>query len=573
MPADDRRAERPDLEAPTAHGSALTSGPAPGAREISPLRPADGVQRFQTPRRAGILLHPTALPGPHGIGDLGPGAHRFLDWLHDAGQSVWQMLPLGPPAAHGVPYSALSSHALNPALVALEPLVEAGWLEASDLEPPSEVAGDGRAVAFGRVGPWKRERLRRAFDQFRALPGALGEEHVRFVGENPWLATWELFVVARARHGGRPWWRWPKALRRREPDALDALRRDTVDERACERFIQWLAHRQLAALRAAARSRGIVLMGDLPIYVARDSVDVWSYPDLFDLEDDGAPRHVAGVPPDAFSDDGQLWGNPLYRWSRHADEGFAWWTERLRAALAAFDLLRLDHFRAFSAYWQVPADAQTARDGRWVEGPGLEFFRAIERALDAPALVAEDLGDIDEAVHVLRRAAGLPGMRVLQFGFEDEPNLHSPHRHAEDCVVYSGTHDNDTARGWYDTLDQAARDRFERVASLDRLPATERAEHAADALVRLALGSVARLSIVPLQDVLGLDSSARFNRPGEARGWWRWRLASDQLDEASAARLRALTRLFERLSTSTAPAPAAAPAAEPNTTIGEALDC
>lgn len=484
-------------------------------------------------RRAGVLLHPTSLPGPPGIGDLGPSADRFLDWLVEASQSVWQILPLGPPAIDGTPYTTLSSFAGNPNLISLELLVDDGLLSPEEIEPPPSLGSfDPSRAAYGLVEPWKDDLLRRAarrllddrdgalsLDAFRAAPA-----------QAVWLADWSLFMALERAHGGVAWTAWPEALRRRDPRALDDARRVHADEIALHDAVQHLFARQWRRVRDQARARGIEILGDLPIYVAHDSADVWAHQHLFDLDADGRPRHVSGVPPDAFSDTGQLWGHPLYDWDAMDREGYQWWVDRLRAALRQADGVRLDHFRAFAGYWQIPADAETAVEGRWIEGPGRSFFEAIEEALGALPILAEDLGEITHDVHALRRGLGLPGMRVLQFGLAEDSDVHAPDRHTVDSVVYTGTHDNDTSVGWYRGLDLEQRERFHRVTG-----ATLRGVHWT--MIDLAYASVARLAVVPMQDVLGLGSEARMNTPGEPAGNWRWRLRDDQLRARDAARL------------------------------------
>ena len=493
-------------------------------------------------RRAGVLLHPTSLPGPYGIGDLGRSVEHFLDWMQRAGQTVWQVLPLGPPAFGGGPYTSLSSFAGNPALISPERLRDEGLISDGDLAA-APIFPENR-VDFAAVKAWKTGLLRRAHRRFRDDDSPLAGDFDAFVAapaQRYWLDDWARFAAGKAHHDGRPWIEWEASLAHRDVDALAAFDAEAADAIDYHRFVQWLFARQWGHVRAAARDRGIAILGDAPIYVALDSADVWAHPHLFDLDDDGRPRHVAGVPPDYFSDSGQLWGNPLYRWDRLDEEGYRWWIERLRANFRQVDLLRLDHFRAFADYWQVPADAENAMSGVWRDGPGRAFFDAVDAALGPHTLIAEDLGDLSDAVHALRRELGLPGMRVLHFGFGPEAGTHTPHRFEPATVVYTGTHDNDTTLGWYLSLDLPDRDRFHRYTG-----SGPREVHWT--MIRAAHASVADLAMVPIQDVLGLDSSARMNIPGDTgEANWTWRLRPGQLDDAHADRLRAITEIYERL--------------------------
>lgn len=504
-------------------------------------------------RRAGVLLHPTSLPGPFPVGDLGPAADRFLDRLAAAGISVWQVLPLGPTGLGDSPYGALSAFAGNPVLISPERLVEDGLLEAGELGAPVPALD---RVDYPEARRVKAELLRTAFQRFeqRRVP-ALNEENEAWAAAPEralWLADWGLFAALRSVHASAPWQGWPEGLRRRAPAELAAARHDLAAHVRFHAFLQFLFDRQWLRLRHAAGERGIALFGDLPIYLAPDAADVWAGPDLFELDDEGRSTAVAGVPPDYFSADGQLWGNPLYRWSRMAEDGYAWWVERLRANFRWFDLLRLDHFRGFAAYWEVPAAATTARDGRWVDAPGAKLFAALRAALGPLPLVAEDLGVITDDVVALRRALDLPGMAILQFGFEDGTSEFQPHRLRPHSVVYTGTHDNDTTPGWFAGTSDATRTRVR-----DYLGCSD--ADAPWAVVRTALTSVAELAMVPAQDLLGLGSEARLNTPGISSGNWSWRLREGAFDDALVGRLRRLVEISERLAPP--PAPASADAA------------
>ncbi len=516
-------------------------------------------------RWAGVLLHPTSLAGPYGIGDIGPAAVSLLDWLARAGQSVWQILPLGPPDFDGSPYGALSAFAANPLLISPDLLAADGLVAPADLAAPAAVATSPR-VDFDRVAAWKEQLHRRAFERLQSRPelAPLRDELTAWQQapeQRVWLDDWALFTALRLHHGRRPWYAWPAALRDREPAALEAARRDLAAEIAFESFQQAIFARQWQRLRAAAAERGIGILGDLPIYLAAGAADLWIHRGLFDLDAEGRPLRVAGVPPDYFSADGQLWGNPLYRWDRMAEDGYRWWIERLRTQLARTDFVRLDHFRGFEAYWELPADARTARDGRWVPGPGKALFDALRAALGGLPLVAEDLGEITPAVDELRRACGVPGMKVLQFAFGAEPNDHLPHRLGRDTVLYTGTHDNDTARGWYAGLDRASRRRVLTYVG-------GRARQIHEGLLRAAYTSPAQLAVAPVQDLLGLGRTARMNRPGQPTGNWGWRLEAGALTDAVADRVAELVAVSERKTpaASAVPAEPAPPPPPPSVT-------
>lgn len=492
-------------------------------------------------RASGILLHPTSLPGD-GIGDLGPEAHRFVDWLSEAGQRYWQLLPLVATNEGGSPYNALSAFAGNTMLLSPRLLVDDGLLEADEAACPEALPGD--CVAFGEVDRWKGRLVRRAYGAFRAgwapaLRNAFQDYRER---NRAWLDDYALFRALRDEHGGAAWTAWDEPLRRRDPDALLRAGSDLRDEVERHAFGQFLFDRQWGALRRHAHERGIGIIGDVPIFVAHDSADVWAHPELFFLEPDGAPTVVSGVPPDYFSETGQRWGNPLYRWDRMAEDGYAWWVERFRRTLEMVDVARIDHFRGFEAYWEIPAAEETAVHGRWVPGPGQGFFQALERQLGPLPLIAEDLGIITPEVDTLREELGLPGMRVLQFAFggDDPENPHLPANYPALTVAYTGTHDNDTAVGWYRAA--GAGERAGLGALTERPP-----EEIHWAMIEVVMRSPAGLVIVPLQDVLGLGSESRMNTPGTNEGNWDWRFESGDLTPALASRLRALTGAAGRL--------------------------
>ncbi|MDY7093967.1 MAG: 4-alpha-glucanotransferase [Acidobacteriota bacterium] len=520
---------------------------AQGRTPASPPRPPRVKVRAMDTRSAGILLHPTSLPGPYGIGDLGPSAVTFLDWAERAGQRLWQVLPLGPTHGGGSPYGCLSAFAGNPWLISPELLRRQGFLSQEYLASataPQPAGGDPHQVDFPAAAATKERLLHRAWEvyQHRATSGQRQrlEEFREHPDQRSWLDDWALFASLRAAHGNRGWWQWDAELARREPGALRRARQELRHEIERHYFIQHQFFLQWGLLREHALSRGIRLFGDLPIYVAWDSADVWAHRRLFELDDEGEPLAVAGVPPDYFSPTGQLWGNPLYRWEKMAEEGFSWWIERVRANLRLTDLVRLDHFRAFAGYWRVPAGEPTAENGTWEDGPGKPFFEALREELGDLPLVAEDLGVITPDVDELRTTFRLPGIRVLQFGLDDPDSIHAPHNLAPHTVVYTGTHDNDTSRGWYASCSPRQRQRIRQYTG-------GRFHSIHWDLIRQALTSVARIAVVPMQDVLGLGSEARMNTPGQPDGNWGWRLTEDQLLPEQAARLRALTGLSGRV--------------------------
>jgi 4-alpha-glucanotransferase len=478
-------------------------------------------------RRAGILLHPTSLPGPGNDGVLGRHAYYFVDFLQSTGQSVWQVLPLGPTHVDRSPYFCLSAHAGNPALISLDLASQWGWLP-----PPyrSGSSGASHAQLLDEIGSGF---VARATD-------ADGRRFEEFVARHAdWLEDYVLYQAIRDQRG-QAWIDWPPPLRDRDPAALADERRGLAPNLHRLRVIQFVFFRQWLALRGYANGRGVRLFGDLPIYVAHDSADVWAHRDNFKLDGDGLPMVVAGVPPDQFSATGQHWGNPLYDWGRMAADGFHWWEERMRTQVELYDLMRIDHFRGFDACWEIPRDAAAPSAGTWVRVPGEQFFDHLTVKLGALPVVAEDLGHITEAVHQLRRRYGYPGMKVLQFAFDGGPeNQYLPHHHALDDVVYTGTHDNDTTRGWFESLGPGGQARVREYAG-----------HADEPmpwpLVRMALGSVCRLCILPMQDVLGLGTGARMNTPGTLAGNWDWRFDWPQVTPEIAGRLRQLTRLYAR---------------------------
>jgi len=492
------------------------------------------------PRSAGILLHPTSLPGRFGIGGLGGAAERFAEFLAASGQSLWQILPLGPTGYGDSPYACFSAFAGNPLMLDLEGLAAEGDVEQAELDAAPNFP-DGH-VDFGRVIGWKTQVLARAAGRFRRkASGERRDDFDRFCAENAhWLDDYALFRALKDAHGGAVWNTWDRALAARDPEALASARERLADAAFAHRYLQWQFFRQWGELKSHANSLGIRIVGDIPIFVAFDSADVWAHPEMFHIGDDLRPTVVAGVPPDYFSKTGQLWGNPLYRWDAMATDGYAWWVARFRQTLRTVDIVRLDHFRGFAACWQVPAGEATAVNGRWVEGPGAGFFEALGAALGDLPVIAEDLGLITPDVEALRKRFEFPGMKVLQFAFTtDGTHPYLPHNYERNCVVYTGTHDNDTTLGWYRSR------KANEKAALHRYlgPMSEPVNWA---LVRLAYASVADVAVVPLQDLLGLGSEARMNTPGKLGGNWAWRFRDDALTAELSGRLRDLALTYGR---------------------------
>lgn len=499
---------------------------------------------MQSSRTSGILLHPSSLPGPWGIGDLGPVAYWFVDFLAAAGQSLWQVLPLGPTGYGDSPYQCFSAFAGNPLLISIDDLIGQGLLSGDEAKAVLGQLPSDR-VDFGALIPAKQALLRRSFERFRSRHGTpLHQAYTKFCIDNAeWLADYALFMAIKEAQGGVSWHHWQPELRDRHPAALAQARRTLATAIDYHQFLQFLFFRQWQALKAYANQHGVSIIGDAPIFVADDSADVWANRELFFVDSDGMPTVVAGVPPDYFSVTGQRWGNPLYRWDTMAATGYRWWVARMRQAFTLYDMLRLDHFRGFEAYWEVPASAPTAIEGRWVQGPGADLFHVLRAELGDLPLIAEDLGLITPEVEALRREFNLPGMKVLQFAFGDDPtNPYLPHNYTPNYVVYTGTHDNDTTLGWFNTLDPDTR-----AAVLTYLGRDEQTVDIAWDLMRLGLMSVASYAITPLQDVLRLGSEARMNIPGRLGGNWNWRFPAEALHDELAHQLRQLTRVYGRL--------------------------
>jgi 4-alpha-glucanotransferase len=497
-------------------------------------------------RQTGVLLHVTSLPGRHGLGDVGPEARRFVDWLASAGVRLWQVLPLCPAGGphQDIPYASWSALAGNPLLLSLDDLHADGLVEAGELE------GGGLAEGWvepGRALPWKRERLQRAADRLlddprHPLAGALATFRVRA----PWATDTALFAALKAHHGGAPWWQWPAAIRGREHTAVREARHALSRAIDREVALQFLFERQWAALRAFCHGRGVRILGDIPIYVLHDSADVWAHPEAFRIGKDGALLAMSGCPPDEFTADGQLWGGPLYDWEHMAVDDFPWWRARIARALEHADVVRIDHFRALAEHWEIPAGARSAAEGRWAAGPGLRFFHALRRHLGPLPLCVEDLGAIDDKVIALREATGFPGMRILHYAFGGgADNPHLPHNHPANCIAYPGNHDNDTTVGWWRTLSPGARSHAQHYLG-------RHGDDIAWDLNRAALASAAHTAVIQMQDLLALDGGSRMNAPASYAQppgtWrnWRWRLRPGEASPFVAERFRSLNVLYGR---------------------------
>jgi 4-alpha-glucanotransferase len=489
-------------------------------------------------RKSGILLHPSSLPGPGGIGSFGEEARHFVDFLHKAGQTLWQILPLGPTAYGNSPYSCYSAFAGNPLLISLEAIIDDGDLMPQDLKPDEL----HERVDFGETTLYKMGLLKEAAARF--FVGASQkrkEEFWHFCDTTFWLHDYALFIALKDYFKGKSWNEWPDPLSQRDPEELAAWSEKLGTAIGEQKYMQWQFCRQWKTLKKYANVLGICIVGDLPIFVAYDSADVWTNPHLFHLDEKGVPIVVAGVPPDYFSKTGQLWGNPLYNWDRIAEEGYGWWIARLRNDLALYDMVRIDHFRGFEAFWEVPVWAKTAIDGRWTKGPGEGLFHALRNALGHLPIIAEDLGVITPEVEALRDQFGFPGMKILHFAFSSGPdNPYLPHNHVKSCVVYTGTHDNDTTAGWFESL--KAKEQKAVLSYFDR-----EKDDIVWQMVKCALASVADYSVIPMQDLLELPSSGRMNVPGVAGGNWSWRCPPDAFSGRLAAKLRRATEVYGRL--------------------------
>jgi 4-alpha-glucanotransferase len=494
-------------------------------------------------RGSGILLHLTSLPSAFGIGDLGPWAYNFADFLAESGQSYWQILPLNPTdSMHGnSPYHSPSAFAFNPLLISPEVLIREGWLMQNDIEPLDEFA-PGK-TDYKSVTSLKNRFFDRAFERFKTKRKV--EEYDLFCSANAfWLNDFSLFSALKSHFHGQAWTEWPNELRDRHPDALQSIQEILSEEIEKEAFLQFLCSRQWGYLKDYCNGKHIQIIGDVPIYVVHDSADVWVYPELFELDEEKRALRVAGVPPDYFSETGQLWGPPVYRWDILKQDGYHWWVQRIGHNLKLFDFLRIDHFRGFVGYWQVPAFEENAINGEWAKGPGENFFDVILSHYPNASIIAEDLGLITPDVHEVMNRYEFPGMKVLLFAFgQDLPvNPYAPHNHIENCVVYTGTHDNNTAKGWFE--EEASSEERARLLSYIGRDVPEEEIHWE--LVRLAMMSVARMVIIPMQDLLGLDAKSRMNRPGKKDGNWQWRLMEKELTPSLTDKFSEMTNIYGR---------------------------
>lgn len=491
-------------------------------------------------RASGVLLHPTSLPGPDGIGDLGPEAYRWVDFLVEAHCHLWQILPLGPTGYGDSPYQCFSAFAGNPYLISPTLLMDADLLTRADFNDRPNFPAN--KVDFGPVITWKLTLLDRAFRHFKSGGSAeLKKAYAAFCQQNgEWLEDFALFMTIKESQNGVSWDNWPAELRGRDKKALGAFLEKDPDNVEKHKFRQFLFFSQWTNLRQYANSKEIQIIGDIPIFVAYDSADAWSHPELFYLDDAGKPTVVAGVPPDYFSPTGQLWGNPLYRWDAHQKENYAWWVKRFKSVLKVVDIVRLDHFRGFAGYWEIPAGMPTAEIGKWVKGPGQAFMDAIRTQLGELPIIAEDLGEITPDVVKLRDDNGFPGMKIFQFSFSATPaDPFLPHNYPKNCVAYTGTHDNDTSIGWYASAPEKERDFCRRYLARS-------GEDIAWDLIRGVWGSVAMFSICPLQDLLSLDTQARMNYPGKPAGNWGWRFVPEQITPGLVERLKEMNFLYSR---------------------------
>ncbi len=493
--------------------------------------------RFE--RSSGILLHPTSLPGAFGIGELNSHAYRFVDVLAEYRQKLWQIFPLGPTGYGDSPYQCFSAFAGNPLLIDIEQFIRAGWLSVDETQHP---AFDDHSIDYGPVIECKTQLLKTAYRNFRKL--ATDEQRQQLQAfcqqQKEWLEDYALFMALKDHHGGAVWNTWETALVKRDPITMAAWKTKLADEIGYYEFLQHIFFTQWLALKAYANSKGVKIIGDLPIFVAFDSTDAWSHPDLFFFDDNGQPECVAGVPPDYFSATGQLWGNPLYRWDVMKYRGYSWWTERFKKIFELVDIARIDHFRGFAKYWRVPAGESTAINGSWEPGPGQDLFRAIEEKLGKLPIIAEDLGIITPDVVALRNAFDFPGMKILQFAFDSgEENDYLPHTYDKNCVVYTGTHDNDTTKGWFEKASEKDKHWVRNYLQ------TDGSDICWD-FIRAAWSSVADMAMTPLQDILELDSNGRMNTPSTTGINWKWRFTWDMIPKESMERLRLFTEIYGR---------------------------
>ncbi len=492
-------------------------------------------------RASGILLHPTSLPGPDGIGDLGPEAFRWIDFLNQSGTQFWQILPLGPTGYGDSPYQCFSAFAGNPYLISATRLLDQGLLTKADLVDRPNFPIE--RVDYGPVITWKLHILKKSFDHFKnSKPDAIHDAFEAFKkSEMDWLAPFVLFMAIKDNFGGIPWNEWPEEYRLQDPQTIADFKAGNAKKIEYQAYLQFIFHRQWQALKDYASKKGVRIIGDIPIFVAYDSADVWGNKELFFLDEKGLPKVVAGVPPDYFSKTGQLWGNPLYNWPLHQRNGYEWWIKRMQSVLSQVDIVRLDHFRGFEAYWEVPFGNETAEHGRWVKGPQHDFFHTIKKELGELPIIAEDLGVITDGVIDIRDSFNLPGMKILQFSFASDPDDDFlPHNYPNKCVAYTGSHDNDTSLGWYESASEREKDFCRRYLARS-------GDEIAWSLIRTLWQSVADWVLAPMQDFLSLGSWARMNYPGNPSGNWGWRMRPNAIDGHLAQRIYEINYLYGRL--------------------------
>ena len=490
-------------------------------------------------RSSGVLLHPTSLPSPYGIGDLGPQARHWIDFLSETGTGLWQILPLGPTGYGDSPYQCFSAIAGNPYLISPDDLLGEGLLHSNDLTNIPNF--NLERINYGDVITWKTDLLHRSYEQFRHSEEKWHQKAELFYKEQEeWLDDFAIFMALKEFHGGKPWSAWPAKYRDRAPGALESFKEERSHAFQRQKFYQFIFYKQWNKLRNYAHEKEIKIIGDIPIFIAHDSADAWTQRELLYLDPDGQPTVVAGVPPDYFSDTGQLWGNPLYRWEVHARDDYQWWIKRLKAVFSQVDIVRLDHFRGFANYWEIPADEVTAINGRWVDGPGAEFLTRIQNEFGGLPIIAEDLGEISPEVYKLRDQFNLPGMKILVFAFNSgEANEFLPHHYPENCVVYTGTHDNDTAVGWFKRIGEGEKTFAQRYLKSS-------GEDIAWDLIKAAWSSKAVFAIAPLQDILSLDNQSRMNYPGKPQGNWGWRYTERELGSDIREKLTEVNYLYGR---------------------------
>lgn len=493
-------------------------------------------------RKSGILMPITSLDSPYGIGTMGKAAYKFVDFLSAAGQKLWQILPLSPTSYGDSPYQSFSTYAGNPYMIDLDTLIEDGLLYEDEVK--NVFWGDDiNNIDYGAIYNGRFDVLKKACSRFLLAPDGDFEE---FIEENEhWLYDYAVFMTLKEHHGGRAWHEWEEAYKFRRENELNSFTSEHQDEIIFWEFAQYMFFKQWEALRSYANEKGIEIIGDLPIYVAYDSADVWASPDMFELDENLSPINVAGCPPDYFSPTGQLWGNPLYNWDKMKADGYKWWLKRISGAKRMYDIIRIDHFRGFESYYAIPAKDKTAENGKWRKGPGIEFFEKIKERFGDGGIIAEDLGLITDEVRALLRQTGYPGMKVLEFAFNAWcDNDYLPHNYIKNCIAYTGTHDNDTLVGWLESVSKAD---YDFICEYIDAPQDAKIQTTAEKIIRCAWASTADTAIAQMQDILGLDSSARMNVPSTPMGNWKWRISPGAISENTASDLNRLTRLYNRI--------------------------